>query len=230
MFLFNICRVLMPKKKLLIAIGVAAAFVVGTAFTVSHLLISQVEVKSLAKAPLPQVTLPADQSKAGDGDKKQPRGVAMVVAASAKITDEDGTEVSLEVTPSPTPCEETRLLTSRNVDTTGFVSNVSLNNTASWCVYLAEGVVPPKASELPGSWKTVDGRDMSLDSSNAYVSLKHVSGKKLGARAVAAALCDGETGKCAATTLLELSVDDESLMLPIVKSKSSTVLVRLSND
>lgn len=154
-------------------------------------------------------------------------GQWVLVQARASVSSEDGPQVQLTASPSPAPCEEPRWLDARTIRMSKPSVALDVQAEMSWCLRVTPGQSLTPTS-LDGQWRTVNGKLLEADSANSYLSLQHSSGRKLGMRAVAVGHCYGESDACSASAGVEVSVDDQNLVLPLRVSADQHTLVRLA--
>lgn len=154
-------------------------------------------------------------------------GQWVLVQARATVSSEDGPQVQLTAAPAAAPCEEPRWLDARAVRMSKPAASLDVEAEMSWCLQVTPGQ-PLAPASLDGQWRTVNGKLLEADSANSYLSLQHSSGRKLGLRAVALGHCYGDSDACAASAAVEVSVDDQNLVLPLRVNSDQHTLVRLT--
>jgi hypothetical protein len=106
---------------------------------------------------------------------------------------------------------------------------LALKAETSWCLRVAPGQ-SFTSQTLEGRWMTLADRTLALDSAHQYMRVQHASGRWLGIRAVAAGYCASESSACSGTTLVEVSVDDHNLIIPVSMSTRTREVLRLTRD
>lgn len=154
-------------------------------------------------------------------------GQPVVFLVRAGVSTEDGPTVSIESQPAHGGCEEPAWLDVRNIQSVKPTEPLKVDAQASWCLRLAPGQLP-QPETLPGKWVTMGDRFMELDAAHQYMRVQHASGKWLSLRAVAAGYCASESSACSGTALVEVSIDDQNILVPIVLSGKSRDLLRLT--
>lgn len=217
------------KTTLTVVIGVTAV-VLALSATMAKYLLGNSPVsapvtagKVAAKPAAASAPVPAAAPAAA------PVGEAILFKVRASVSTDDGPDVAIETSPTSEPCTEPRWLDAREVRMAAPADPVKVRSEASWCLRVMPGqrFVP---QTLDGRWVTLTDRVLSVDAAHQYMRVQHVSGRWLGIRAIAAGYCASENSACAGTALVEVSVDDRNLLVPVAVSSRSREVLRLTRD
>jgi len=215
------------KKTLAVVIAVAGV-TFALALTLGHFIAvgaplspKNSAVRHVSAPDGPVTALPSKPAQA------LPTGDPMIVTVRAAISSEDGPVVAIGVKPTAEPCTEPKWLDARDVHLSKPAAPLKLKSEASWCLRLMPGQKFDPLT-LEGRWMTLADRTLALDAAHQYMRVQHSSGRWLGIRAIAAGYCASETSTCSGTTLVEVSADDQNLIVPMIMSSRSREVLRLT--
>jgi hypothetical protein len=216
------------KTTLAVVVGITAV-VLAVASAMAHYLLEKSPVTppvAHAKAtPKPAAPAAAPVAPAAAA----PAGQAVLFRVRASVSTDDGPDVAIEATPTSEPCTEPRWLDAREVHVAPPADALKVRSEASWCVRVAPGQrFTPET--LEGRWVTLTERVLSVDAAHQYMRVQHASGRWLGIRAIAAGYCASESSTCSGTALVEVSVDDRNLLVPLAVSSRSREVLRLTRE
>ena len=216
----------MPRSgtfKIVFTIVLVLGATVGAAYGLAHYLTTQAPVTLV---PVAQAAPVASRLKpaAAVANVGQP----VLFTLRAGVSTDDGPTVSIEFEPAAGACEEPRWLDVRNVHSVKPTEPLKVESEASWCLQLAPGQLPTSET-LPGKWVTLGDRFLELDAAHQYMRVQHASGRWLSLRAVAAGYCATESSACSGTALVEVSIDDQNILVPLVLSSKVRDVLRLTS-
>lgn len=213
--------------KIILIFVLALAAVLGTfAWALSHYLFTDTHAyKTRAK---PTKLVPVTQLVKPEVKAAPLVGQAMLFTVHASVSTDDGPDVKIDVQPSTEPCVEPRWLDSRRIYAIRPMDPLRVKADASWCLIVAPGQRFVKET-LPGKWLTFSDKVLDIDATHQYMRVQHASGRWLGVRAIAAGYCASESSACSGTALVDVSLDDRNMLLPVMLSSKNRDVLRLVN-
>jgi hypothetical protein len=218
-------------KKVLVALLAIVGGTFGLAWTLGHLMgfDAPFSAKASPVRALPRPQPPTAPVVAAPTAPQAPTGEPVLFKVRAVLTTADGPEVAIEAVPATEPCIEPRWLDTRDIRMSKPASPLNLKSENAWCLRVMPGQ-RFTTQTLEGRWVTLADRTMSLDAAHQYMRIQHASGRWLGLRVIAAGYCASESSACSGTTLVEVSVDDHNLIIPMSMSSRSREVLRLTRD
>jgi len=218
------------KKVLVVFLAISGA-TFGLAWTLGHLIGFDAPFSAKA-SPIRAVPRPQPPTKpvvVTPALAAAPTGDSVFFKLKAVLSSADGPEVAIEAVPATEPCVEPRWLDARDIRMSKPVSPLNLKSETAWCLRVMPGQ-RFTTEALEGRWMTLSDRTLALDAAHQYMRVQHASGRWLGLRVIAAGYCASETSACSGTTLVEVSVDDHNLIIPMSMSARSREVLRLTRD
>lgn len=218
------------KKVLVVALtSITATF--ALAWTLTHLMgfDAPFSAKASPVRAIPRPQPPTTPAVVTSAPAAAPTGDPVLFKLRAGLSTADGPEVSIEAVPASEPCTEPRWLDVRDVHMSKPASPMNLKSQAAWCLRVMPGQ-RLTTETLDGRWVTLADKTLALDSAHQYMRVQHASGRWLGIRVIAAGYCASESSACSGTTLVEVSVDDHNLIIPVSISARNREVLRLTRD
>lgn len=208
---------------------IGAAF--GLAWTLGHFMgfDAPFSAKASPIRAVPRPQPPVKPVVVASAPAPAPTGDPVLFKVRAVLSTADGPEVAIEAVPATEPCVEPRWLDTRDIRMSKPVSPLNLKSETAWCLRVMPGQ-SFTTQTLEGRWMTLADRTLAVDAAHQYMRVQHASGRWLGLRVIAAGYCASETSACSGTTLVEVSVDDHNLIIPMSLSARSREVLRLTRD